>query len=88
MRQTDIASEIDADKSLISRWFKGTIPSPEWQEKLAALFEIDVAGLFRHPDDDWLSKFFKDRTDEQKEKAIQMLKLMFDNNKRETGTDG
>lgn len=88
LRQADIANELGADKSLVSRWFKGTIPYPEWQEKLAALFETEVAGLFRHPDDDWLARFFRDKTEEQKERAVQMLKLWFDNEKPGTGTNG
>jgi transcriptional regulator with XRE-family HTH domain len=86
LRQVDIVHEIGADKGLVSRWFNGTVPKPDYLEKLAALFGTSVHGLFRHPDDDWLSRFFRDKTDEQKESAIQMLKLWFDN--KRTGTDG
>jgi transcriptional regulator with XRE-family HTH domain len=86
LKQADIVREIGADKGLVSRWFDGTVPKPDYLEKLAALFGTTIHGIFRHPDDDWLAHFFRDRSDQQREKAIQMLKLWFDENK--TGTDG
>lgn len=85
LRQVDIVREIGADKGLVSRWFDGTVPKPDYLEKLAALFGTTIHGLFRHPDDDWLTRFFNDKTEKQKESAIQMLKLWFDNQK--TGTN-
>lgn len=87
LKQIDIVNEIGADKGLVSRWFKGTVPKPEYLEKLAALFHVDdISSLFRHPDDDWVTQMFKDKTEDQKEKAIQMLRLFF--NEQKTGTDG
>lgn len=76
LSRADISREIDADKSLVTRWFQGKTPKAEYLEKLAALFGTDVKGLYRHPDDDWIARFFRDRTEEQKEKAIQMLTLL------------
>ena len=87
LRQADVVREIGADKGLVSRWFDGTLPKPEYLEKLAALFDTDVHGLFRDPDDDWLAKFFRDKTEEQKERAIDMLRILFNENGK-TGTDG
>lgn len=84
LKQADIVREIGADKGLVSRWFDGTVPKTEWLEKLAELFGTDVHGLFRHPDDDWLAKLFRDKTQEQRDQAIDMLKLLF----KRTGTDG
>lgn len=86
LSQADIVRELDADKGLVSRWFAGTLPKQEYLERLAALFRTDVNGLFHHPDDDWLAKFFRDKTEEQKERAIDMLKLLFKD--QNTGTDG
>lgn len=86
LRQADIVREIGADKGLVSRWFDGTVPKPEYLAKLAALFDTDIHGLFRHPDDDWLARFFRDKSAEQRDQAIKMLKLMFDASR--TGTDG
>ncbi|WP_429924899.1 helix-turn-helix domain-containing protein [Agrobacterium vitis] len=83
LRQVDIVREVGADKGLVSKWFKGVLPNPEYLESLAALFSTDVSGLFRHPDDDWLSRFFLDKTEEQKEKAISMLKIMFDDQEKQ-----
>ncbi|NTJ63797.1 helix-turn-helix transcriptional regulator [Agrobacterium rhizogenes] len=81
LTQADIVREIGVDKGLVSRWFKGTLPKPDYLERLAALFSTDVPGLFRHPDEDWLTKFFIDKSEEQKEKAIEMLKLLFNDSK-------
>lgn len=82
---TDLAREIGADKSVISRWYSGTSPSVEYQEKLAALFDCEPEGLFRHPDDDWLVRFFRDRSIEELQRMKQMLEAAFP---RKTGTDG
>ena len=79
LKQADLVQEIGADKSLVSRWFSGVNPSQEYLEKIAALFGTEVQGLYRHPHDDWLAQFFKDKTEEQKEKAIGLLKLLFEN---------
>lgn len=87
LSQADVVREIGADKSLVSRWFAGTLPKDEYLEKLAALFGTDVHGLFRHPDDDWLTRFFRDKTEEQKERAIEMLRLFFKEHDK-TGTAG
>lgn len=86
LRPVDIVNETGADKGLVSRWLnKGTLPKQEYLEKLAALFHTDVPGLFRHPDDDWLTKFFQDKTEEQRDMAIKVLQAMFE--KQKTGTD-
>lgn len=87
LKQVDIVNEIGADKGLVSRWFKGTVPKPEYLEKLRELFHADdISSLFRHPDDDWIARMFNGKTEEQREKAIQMLRLLF--NDQKTGTDG
>lgn len=86
LKQVDIVREIGADKGLVSKWFKGTLPKQEYLEKLAALFRTDIPGLFRDPEDDWLAQFFKERTAEQREKAISVLKLLFDQDASKNGT--
>ena len=75
--QADLARELDADKSVVSRWFSGTTPGVEWQERLAALFHCEPEALFRHPDDDWLAKFFEGRSRAEIEKMKQVLELTF-----------
>ncbi|MGM4909146.1 helix-turn-helix domain-containing protein [Rhizobium sp. 768_B6_N1_8] len=86
LKQADIVREVGADKGLVSRWFQGTVPKPDYLEKLAALFGTDVHGIFRHPDEDWLARFFRDKSDQQKERAIEMLRLLFKNDDK-TGTN-
>lgn len=83
LKKADIAREVGADKSLVTRWWKGTLPGPEYQAKLAALFHTDPEGLFRHPDEDWIAKFFRDRKDADRARVRQMLELAFP----KTGTE-
>ncbi len=85
LSQADLARELDADKSVISRWYSGTTPGVEYQEKLAALFHCDPEALFRHPDDDWLSRFFTNRSRDEVERMKAMLEAAFP---RKDGTNG
>jgi transcriptional regulator with XRE-family HTH domain len=80
LKQADLAKEIDADKSVVSRWWAGTAPGIEWQEKLAAFFFDDPTAterLFRHPDDDWFARFFRDRNRDEIERMKQTLETAF-----------
>jgi hypothetical protein len=61
LKPADLARELGADKSVVSRWYHGASPSQEWQAGLAALFACEPDALFRHPDDDWLSRFLQGR---------------------------
>jgi transcriptional regulator with XRE-family HTH domain len=81
--QADIVRAIGADKSVVHRWFvEGNIPSAKYLEALAAFLEAEsVSSLFRDPSDDWIARLFKDRSEAEKAKAIQMLELLL------TGTD-
>lgn len=84
LNQADLARELGADKSVVSRWFKGSTPSPDWQERLAALFFCEPESLFRHPDDDWLRRFFQNRSEEEIERIKKSLEFGFP---LKTGTD-
>lgn len=76
--QAELAAALDADKSVVSRWYDGASPGPEWQLKLADLFGVEEPdAIFRHPDDDWLSKFFRDREAEEISRMKQLLELTF-----------
>lgn len=77
LTQADIARELGADKSLVSRWFNGTTPGVDYQRRLADLFHTDEEGLFRHPDDDWLAKFFKDRSRDEVARIKSTLEAAF-----------
>lgn len=77
MRPVDLANELDIDKSVVSRWFSGSTPSEESQAKLAALFGVEPESLFRHPDDDWISQFFKDREKDEIDRIKNTLEAAF-----------
>ncbi len=76
-RQADVVREIGVDKSQVSRWFSGKLPEQANLDRLAALFSIEPNMLFRHPDEDWLARFLRGRTQEERERAKQMLQLAF-----------
>lgn len=84
--QKDLADAIEADKSLVSRWYSGSTPTLQWQEKLAACFECERESLFRHPDDDWMARFFRDRSRDELERMKTMLEAAFP--RKKDGTDG
>lgn len=77
IKAADIARAIEADKSLVSRWFAGATPSVEYQQRLAGLFSTSPEGLFRHPDDDWLTRFFADRSREEVERIKRTMETAF-----------
>ncbi|WP_296580104.1 helix-turn-helix transcriptional regulator [Xanthobacter sp.] len=77
LKAVDVSSELNVDKSVVSRWLSGSTPNVHHQERLAALFHTDREGLFRHPDDDWLAKFFKDRTKDELERIKATLEAAF-----------
>lgn len=84
--QAELAAELDADKSVVSRWYSGTSPSEDWQKKLAALFDCETESLFRHPDDDWMARFFRDRSADELERMRQMLEAAFPQKNAKTGS--
>ena len=85
LSQADLAKKLSADPGLVSRWYKGSTPSAEYQEKMAALFDCEVESLFRHPDDDWMTKFLKGRSSEEVDRVKILLETAFP---RRDGTDG
>ncbi len=63
MRQSDIMRSIGVDKSTVFRWFEGTIPAEKHLIALSGLFDCEIESLFRHPDDDWLVRFFRSQAE-------------------------
>lgn len=76
-KQADLAKALEADKSVVSRWYKGTSPTEDWQKRLAELFHCEPESLFRHPDDDWFTKFFRNRQRDELERMRKMLEAAF-----------
>lgn len=78
--QADLARATGLDPSLISRWLdqdNPSTPGPQSQHKLAAYFGTTPAGLFRHPDEQWMMEFLANRTPEELERIKAMLTLAF-----------
>lgn len=79
LKQADIVREIEVDKGSVSRWFHGTLPSSEHLRRLAALLtDGDVTSLFRHPDDDWLSRMLRGRTEAERNRIRRILEALID----------
>jgi transcriptional regulator with XRE-family HTH domain len=77
-KQADIVRGLDVDKSTVSRWFDGTIPSDTHLIALADYLEAgEPAALFRHPDDDWLARFFRERSQDEASRMRAMLEAAF-----------
>jgi transcriptional regulator with XRE-family HTH domain len=83
-KQSELCTALDVDKSLVSRWYSGATPGVDYQNKLAGLFSIEPESLFRHPDDDWIARFFKKRSAEEIERAKRLLETAFPD---KTGTE-
>ena len=59
--QADLARELGVDKSSVSRWFGGQLPTEKHLSGIADLFKTDIISLFRPPHEDWLWRFFQGR---------------------------
>jgi len=78
--RTDVSRDTGVDKSQISRWLdekKPSTPTPKWLEILADYFETEPDALFRHPDEDWLSRFFAGRKRDEVERIKATLEAAF-----------
>lgn len=76
-KQADLVRELGVDKSVVSRWYSGSTPTLHWQERLAELFHTEREALFRSPDDDWMRRFFEERTREEIERIKATLETAF-----------
>lgn len=85
MKQVDISRELGANKGTVSKWFGGAVPRDDWLQPLAELLNTTTDGLFRHPDDDWITRFFHDRSAEEKRRAMQILEAAFPPPERKAG---
>lgn len=78
LTQADIVRAIGVDKANVSRWFSGAIPREEHIDALAVLFHLENRrDIFRHPKDDWMLKFFNDRSEEELERIRATLEAAF-----------
>ncbi len=79
LTKAEIARATGADKGLVSRWFnQRIIPSERYLEVLAGVLEADEpAALFRDPYEDWLSRFFAGRSEEERQRMMTTLEAAF-----------
>lgn len=77
LTRADLARELGIDKSQPSRWWDGQMPQPAEQERIAAVFGIEPEALLRHPDADWMSRFFEGRASEERERIKKAMELSF-----------
>lgn len=77
--QAALVEALDADKSVISRWYGGASPGEDWQLKLCALFgypnQPDI--IFHHPNSIWFSQFVRNRDDDEVERMKRLLEAAF-----------
>jgi len=78
LNQADIGRSLAVDKSTVSRWFKGSVPTARHLRSLTALFCADnPAALFCHPDDHWLLQFLRGRSPDERERIRAILDAAF-----------
>jgi transcriptional regulator with XRE-family HTH domain len=77
-KRSDIARGIGADKGLVSRWFSGVVPGDEHLDALAGFLGADdPLDLFRDPMEDWLSRFLRGRSEQERERIKATLEAAF-----------
>lgn len=63
------------DKTQVYRWLRGVLPHPEMQRRIEGVLNLDENGLLRHPDQDWLARFFEGRSREETERIKKAMEL-------------
>lgn len=88
IRQADVVRDLGVDKGTVSKWCAGGLPGEANLLSLAAFLHVEPTDLFRHPDDDWIARLFKDRSESERETMILMLRAVAQKDKgsADTGT--
>ena len=78
LSQADLMRLTGANKGTVSRWFSGSVPRDDYiPPLLEALSLEEPADLFRHPDDDWITRFLRGRTTDEIDRIRTMLEVAF-----------
>lgn len=85
LNQADLVSELGVNKGTVSKWCAGDLPSEKNLLSLTAFLEIEPPALFRHPLDDWMSRLFKQRSEDELKRMVETLKAAFP---QKSGTHG
>lgn len=76
--QADFAKDGVADKSTVSRWYDGQLPTEGNLGKIADYLGLDdVNSLFRHPDDDWIRKALQNRDKDERDRIKATIQMAF-----------
>lgn len=85
LKQVDLVRELGVDKGTVSKWFDGGLPDSKNIRRLAAVLQCqEPSEIFRHPDDDWMSRLLRRSNTDQKAQIKRMLEAGFGR----TGTGG
>jgi transcriptional regulator with XRE-family HTH domain len=77
LQQSDVAEALGTNKGTVSKWCSGALPSETNLLALASLLEVEPPDLFRHPYDDWMARLFRNRSEEELARMVNMLKAAF-----------
>ena len=73
----ELARQTGADNGQISRWLDGAAPGQKWHDVLRDFFHAGREGIFRHPDDDWATRFFEGRRREEIDRIKKAMEISF-----------
>lgn len=62
LKQADFVRSLGVDKGTVSRWFVGKMPDETNLPRIAAYLSVGIDDLFRPPEDDWIRRFFYNRS--------------------------
>lgn len=77
LSQADVVRDLGVNKGTVSKWCSGELPSEDNLLLLATFLHVDPPVLFRHPEDDWLSHFFRNRSEEELQRMVTALRASF-----------
>jgi transcriptional regulator with XRE-family HTH domain len=81
----DITEHLGVDKSTVSRWLAGTVPTNTHLYGLADLFALDEpSDLFRDPADDWMTDLLRGRSKDELRRIRKMIDLAFPKNSKKS----
>lgn len=89
LKPVDFVNALGVDKGTVSRWFAGKLPHEDNIPRIAAFLEISIDDLFRLPGDDWMQRFFHNRSIEEIKRMRDTLEAAFPRKSDEKdGTNG
>lgn len=84
LTRADLIEKLEVDKSQLSRWLdedKPSTPSSKWAKKLGLYFRVteddDLVDIFADPDVDWMTRFFRGRSNDEIERMKTLLEAAF-----------